>query len=275
MPDVPVRESGRSFVADRAVWVVRQEYHRSLQERLWSVSGGFPSNSDPTSRISVEIGLALAEAAGATADLPRLGGPSAGVEFERRTGRFIEAALTCVNQVTQADWRIETGSSIAEFARYDHLNGVRHAAATNNQLATVLYDDHSLAPGIFVGRKLKSNHPASPGSAVLSGVVACKWMIPRDIDQRAINLLRCPEVPGERVVLVTAEPLPGRMASIAIGTGQPCTYHVALKELRDILAQKRWYESHEMLDIMVDQGRLRDILDLPLDLTSRNPEPRW
>ena len=275
MLDVPVRESGRSVVVDRVLWDVRQGYHRSLQERLWSVSGGLPSNSDPTSRISVEIGLALAEATGATSDLPRLDGPRAGVDFERRTVRFIEGALTCVNELTQGDWRVETGSSIAEFARYDHLNSVRQAAATNNQLASVLYDDHSLVPGAFVGRRLKSSHPASPGSAVLSGVVACKWMIPRDIDERAVNLLRCPEVPGDRVAVVTAEPLPGRIASIAIGAGQPCAYHVALKELQDILSRMRWSESREVLEIMVDQGRLRDILELPLDLTSRNPEPLW
>lgn len=37
----------------------------------------------------------------------------------------------------------------------------------------------------------------------------------------------------------------------------------------------RWYESREVLDIMVDQGRLRDILELPLDLTSGNPAPPW
>lgn len=265
----------KAAVADRALWDVRQEYHRSLQERLWSVSGGLPSNSDPTSRISVEIGLALAEAAGATGDLARLDGPRAGVEFERRTARFIEATLTYVNKLTQADWRVETGSSVAEFARYDHLNSVRQAAVTNDQLAAALYDDHSLAPAVFVGHKLKSNHPASPASAVLSAVVACKWMIPRDMDQRAIDFLRCPEVSEDRIAVVTAEPLPGRIASIAIGIGQPCVYHVALKELQDVLARTSWYDSREMLDIMLDQGRLRDILELPLDLTSRNPEPRW
>ena len=275
MLNVPVRGSGRGVVADRALRDARQEYHWSLQQRLWSVSGGLPSNSDPASRISVEIGFALAEALGATADLPQLDGPAAGVEFERRTERFIENALSCVDEVTQADWRIETGSSIVEFERYDHLNGVRRAAATNDELGGLLYGDYTLAPGVFVGRKLKSNHPASLGSAVLSGVVACKWTIPRDIDQRPINLLRCPELPAGRVAVVTAEPLPGRMASIAIGTGKPCMYHVALEELQDILAQKRWYESQEMLEIMVDQGRLRDILDLPLNLTSRDSEPRW
>ena len=273
MLDVAVRQTRRNVVADRALWDIRQEYHRGLQERLWSVSGGLPSSSDPTSRISVEIGLAMAEAAGATADLARLDGPRAGVEFERRTVRFIEAALTYVNELTQADWRVEAGSSITEFARYDHLNGVRQAAAEDNQPAAVLYDDYSLAPGAFVGCRLKSHQQASPGSVVLSGVVACKWMIPRDFDQRAIDLLRCPEVPGTRVAVVTAEPLPSRITSIAIGTERPCVYHVALKELQDVLARMRWYESREVLDIMVDQGRLRDILQLPLDLTSVNPAP--
>lgn len=275
MSDATVHKSKRSVVADQALWDVRQEYHRRLQEKLWSVSGGLPSNSDPTSRISVEIGLALAEAAGATVDLPQLDGPGAGIEFERRTVRFMEASLTCVTEVTQADWRVETGSSITEFARYDHLNGVRQAAAKDNQPAAVLYDDYSLAPGAFVGCRLKTHQQAGSGSAVLSGVVACKWMIPRDFGQRVIDLLRCPEVPRDRVAVVTAEPLPGRITSIAIGTERPCVYHIALKELQDVLARMRWYESREMLDIMVDQGRLRDMLELPLDLTSRNPSPPW
>ena len=66
---------------------------------------------------------------------------------------------------------------------------------------------------------------------------------------------------------MTAEPLPSRLASIAIGTGDiDCTYHVALHELQDVVSGDRWGDAQEMLAIMVEGKRLRDISDLPLDL---------
>ena len=67
--------------------------------------------------------------------------------------------------------------------------------------------------------------------------------------------------------MVTAEPLPSRLASIAIGTGDiDCTYHVALHELQDVVSAELWPDAHDMLSIMVEGKRLRDISDLPLDL---------
>jgi hypothetical protein len=69
------------------------------------------------------------------------------------------------------------------------------------------------------------------------------------------------------VVAVTGEPLPARIASLALGTGDlDCVYHFALSELRDSVKALGYADAEETLDIMIEGDRLRDISDLPLDL---------
>lgn len=66
---------------------------------------------------------------------------------------------------------------------------------------------------------------------------------------------------------VTAEPLPSRLASLALGTGDlDCVYHFALPELRIAVAEKGTADDKELLSAMVDGRRLRDVSDLPFDL---------
>ncbi len=64
-----------------------------------------------------------------------------------------------------------------------------------------------------------------------------------------------------------AEPLPSRIASLALGTGDlDCVYHMALPELCAAAAEIHHDEATEMLEILVSGKRLKDISDLPLDL---------
>ncbi len=70
---------------------------------------------------------------------------------------------------------------------------------------------------------------------------------------------------------VTGEPLPSRLASLALGTGDiDCVYHFALPELlaavRDYAANGR-EDIIEQLETLVRGKRLKDISDLPLDLS--------
>jgi hypothetical protein len=67
-------------------------------------------------------------------------------------------------------------------------------------------------------------------------------------------------------VVVLGEPLPSRIAAIALGTGDiDCVYHFALYELIDAVKDYS-EESYELLSMMIDGKRLKDISDLPLDL---------
>ncbi len=69
------------------------------------------------------------------------------------------------------------------------------------------------------------------------------------------------------LVVVTAEPMPSRLASIALGTGDiDCVYHFALYELQATVQALGLDDAAEMLDVMVKGKRLKDISDLPLDL---------
>ena len=68
-------------------------------------------------------------------------------------------------------------------------------------------------------------------------------------------------------MVVTAEPTPSRLASIALGTGDiDCVYHFALYELQASLKMLGMDDAADLLAVMVNGRRLRDISDLPLDL---------
>ena len=113
---------------------------------------------------------------------------------------------------------------------------------------------------------------SNPGSAmILHASISCKWTIRSDRAQNArsegLNLVRNRKGRLPHVVVVTAEPTPSRIASIALGTGEiDCVYHFALYELRATLIEQGFEESLAMLDMMINGKRLKDISDLPLDL---------
>ena len=278
-------------MTDEILPSARREFHRALQSRLWSVRTGIPSNSDKDNTTSVGIGLALAEAVGITADLARLGGSAAGSEFERCTRDFLEATFPCLDHLRPGDWRIKLGSAISNFEQYSHLDALAQAAAANAELAAALGSDYTIKPDIVITRQPEPDERineretfVATGTARFSPLrrenqdlelfhasVSCKWTIRSDRTQNsraeALNLLRNRKGRAPHIAVVTAEPLPSRLVSIAIGTGDiDCTYHVALHELQEVVANSRWGDAEEMLAIMVNGKRLRDISDLPLDL---------
>ena len=74
---------------------------------------------------------------------------------------------------------------------------------------------------------------------LLHASISCKWTIRSDRAQNArsegLNLVRNRKGRLPHVV-VTAEPTPSRISSIALGTGEiDCVYHFALYELEQTL----------------------------------------
>ena len=60
----------------------------------------------------------------------------------------------------------------------------------------------------------------------------------------------------------------GRLASLALGTGDiDCIYHFALHELVKAVVDTGAEDSIEMLNVLIEGKRIKDISDLPLDLT--------
>jgi hypothetical protein len=82
-----------------------------------------------------------------------------------------------------------------------------------------------------------------------------------------LNLIRNRKGNTPHIIIVTAEPYPQRIASLALGTGDiDCVYHFALPELQAAAENLKNEALLEMLDILVSGKRLRDISDLPFDL---------
>ena len=101
--------------------------------------------------------------------------------------------------------------------------------------------------------------------------ISCKWTLRSDRAQNArseaLNLLRNRKGRAPHIIVITAEPTPSRISSLALGTGDlDCVYHFALPELMESVAEMENEEADNLLQIMVEGKRLRDIADLPLDL---------
>ena len=269
----------------------RSDFHRALQLRVWSVRDCIPSNSDKDNRASVGIGLALALAVGVTSDLERLRGSAAGTELERRVRVFLQDTFPRLGHLRPGVWHVRAGSAISGFEQYSHLEELRQARAKNVALKSVLQSDYTIKPDIIITREPEPDERINQNETfvvpelarftplrrenteleLLHASVSCKWTIRSDRTQNsraeALNLLRNRKGRAPHIAVVTAEPLPSRLASIAIGTGDiDCTYHVALHELQDVVSAGHWPNAHDKLSIMVEGKRLRDISDLPLDL---------
>ncbi len=89
----------------------------------------------------------------------------------------------------------------------------------------------------------------------------------QNVRTEALNLIRNRKGHTPHIAVVTAEPLPTRLASIAYGTGDlDCIYHFALHELYKATTDTQHEDQLRVLDEMIDLNRLRDISDLPFDL---------
>jgi hypothetical protein len=106
---------------------------------------------------------------------------------------------------------------------------------------------------------------------ILHASISCKWTIRSDRSQNArtegLNLIRNRKGHTPHIVIVTGEPYPNRIASLALGTGDiDCVYHFALKELIAAADELNNDSVLDILDTMIRGKRLRDISDLPFDL---------
>jgi hypothetical protein len=102
-------------------------------------------------------------------------------------------------------------------------------------------------------------------------MVADKWTIRSDRSQNArtegLNLIRNRKDHTPHIVIVTGEPYPNRIASLALGTGDiDCVYHFALNELMSAADELNNDSVLDILDTIVRGKRLRDISDLPFGL---------
>lgn len=227
----------------------------------------------------------------------KLAGQMSGNKFEEVCAKFVNETFPRMRHLRPGAWTISrvAGRNRLEIARYEqyaHLVALDRAARKDPELAAALGNDYTITPDITIVRGLESDaginraellvddqsalaaslRKRPGGLPLLHASISCKWTIRSDRAQNArseaLNLIRNRKGKLPHVIVVTAEPLPSRIASIALGTGDiDCVYHFALPELRSVLnGDEKYADSRELLEIMVRGHRLKDISDLPLDL---------
>lgn len=276
------------FIADS-----RKRFHALLLETLlWPDDGGVPSNADQAQKASVVIAQGILDALVPTRTGPRLPGQSAGAKFEEACAEFVDETFSVLSHLRPGSWSVtRTGNQIAKFDQYSHLIALDEAARKNPELAAILGNDYTITPDVVIAREPESDEKinsdqllvddsiakrsslreSNNSTLILHASISCKWTIRSDRAQNsrseALNLIRNRKGRVPHIVVVTAEPLPGRIASIALGTGDiDCVYHFALPELIDAVRASGYSDSEELLETMINGRRLRDISDLPLDL---------
>lgn len=274
----------------------RRGFHAALLSSVLRTDAkGVPSNADKDSAASKRIAAGIMEKLGAEAVGARLSGQMAGSKFEEICKEYLEETFPALNHLRPGKWNISKGvggrSAIAQFDQYEHLAALDHASKSNPELAAALGSDYLIKPDVVVVRSPEDDdtinsednlvdlttarhtpiRKTNSERPILHASVSCKWTMRSDRAQNArsegLNLVRNRKGKLPHVVVLTGEPTPNRIASIALGTGDiDCVYHFALPELVDTVKELNMMDAHELLQTMIHGKRLRDIGDLPLDL---------
>lgn len=275
----------------------RETFHASLLKTILTIdSKGIVSNADSSNTASKAIAKGIADQLKAKTIGERIAAQTSGNRFESICAAFVHETFLKLSHLRPGTWNVHqvTGRNRLEIARYEqyaHLVALDRAAKANAELAAALGSDYTITPDIVVVRDAEEDDAINTpdyliddsvatlavlrkkngGQPLLHASISCKWTIRSDRAQNArseaLNLVRNRKGRLPHIAVVTAEPTPSRLASIALGTGDiDCVYHFALYELQATVKALDMNDAADMLAVMVDGKRLKDISDLPLDL---------
>lgn len=275
----------------------RKAFHAKLLESTLTInSAGVVSNADSSNNTSKAIAKGIADLLEAETIGERIAGQTSGNQFEGVCASFVQETFLKLGHLRPGTWDVHQVSGrnrleIARYEQYAHLVALDRAAKADAELAAALGSDYTITPDIVVVRDteddstinastvlvddsvttLASLRKENGGLPLLHASISCKWTIRSDRAQNArseaLNLVRNRKGRLPHIVVVTAEPTPSRLASIALGTGDiDCVYHFALHELQETVKTLGMDDAADLLTVMVSGNRLKDISDLPLDL---------
>lgn len=257
---------------------------------------GVASNADKDNRISCEVATCIAHELGASRG-KKMKGQAMGAAFESAVEGFVSATFPRLQAIRPGKWEVmrlgnRNSLKVSAFAQYEHLQYLDEIARENKRLAAMIGNDYMVAPDIVVYRHLYSdeelNDPflivdndtctyadiraSNGGKPILHASISAKWTIRSDRAQNsrteALNLIRNRKGSLPHIAIVTGEPVPSRLSSVALGTGDiDCVYHFALYELISAVGKCGNDAALETLMTLVEGKRLKDISDLPLDLS--------
>lgn len=287
--------------------VLIAEARNHFYERLFETNtltltrAGVASNADTSSRGSKAIAGKIVDILRdkhnyVVNTVDKISGQTLGRQFELLTMEFLQETFPRLQNLRPGQWSIlQLGNNnrlkTSDFEQYEHLAYLNALTTENAQLAAALGNDYMVAPDVVIYRNLYEDEEINAGQCILNddickmaairksnggkpllhASVSAKYTMRSDRAQNsrteALNLIRNIKGHLPHIVVVTAEPMPNRLASLALGTGDiDCVYHFALYELIEAVNEVGSEEAREILETLVQGKRLKDISDLPLDL---------
>jgi len=272
---------------------LRKEYHKAICRQVLGYRADIPNIADKDSAKSIQLAKGILNRMGFPACPAPPTGQRAGALFESLTRDYLEKAFRLIQHLRPGEWIFSVHGDVTAFDQYEHLTTLAQVLRQHPLLLATL-GDYLIKPDIVIGRSPVSDQQINRDTNILSGgdtatltplragnfqkpkpilhaSISCKWTIRSDRSQNArtegLNLIRNRKGNTPHIVIVTAEPLPSRIASIALGTGDvDCVYHMALYELGESVKEASDETLSDMYELMVNGKRLRDISDLPFDL---------
>jgi hypothetical protein len=274
---------------------LRKNYLDRICEEILAKKKDTVNIADIGSKASKNISNKLAVLIGGARCSHPPTGQKAGMLFAEITKDFLEKAFLLLQEVRPGDWGFMVETPITGFDQYCHLHSLKQLAKEDRDVAILLGIDYLVKPDIVICRypiaeselvhaaeenvlnnfeniaqytPLRKKNSEIP---ILHASISCKWTMRSDRSQNtrteALNLIRNRKGNTPHVTAITAEPLPTRIASLALGMGDmDCLYHMALPELKEAIKTSNNEDQIEMLANLIDGRRLRDISDLVFDL---------
>lgn len=282
---------------DAMIAEARKNFHKSLLEHgILSVNDkGVASNADGSNVLSKKIAKGIADRLMAEVH-DRSVGQTSGAKFEQVIREFLNDTFPKLQNIRPGEWTIiklgnKSKIKTSSFAQYEHLEYLTRLVAADSRLAASMGNDYMVAPDVVIYRSLLTdeeiNHDtevvdssislmadlrkSNGGLPILHASISAKWTMRSDRAQNsrteALGLIRNRKGRLPHIVVVTGEPLPSRLASLALGTGDiDCMYHFALYELVEAVNETGAEDSIELIKSLIEGKRLKDISDLPIDL---------
>lgn len=282
---------------DALIADARKKYHKSLlEDGVLTIDGkGIPNNADSSSKLSIAIAQGIANQLLVQTHNKAVGQTS-GAKFEQLNMQFLMETFPNLQNLRPGRWHIvklgnRSAIKTSSFAQYEHLDYLSKLTENDPKLAASMGNDYMVTPDVVIYRdtisdeeintpqiivddtvcKMADIRAENGGLPILHASVSAKWTMRSDRAQNsrteALGLIRNRKGRLPHIVVVTGEPLPSRLASLALGTGDiDCMYHFALYELLEAVKATGAEDSIEILNVLIEGKRIKDISDLPLDL---------
>ena len=255
------------------------------------------SNADYSNAASLQISNYVVEKiTGGKKEQKKLAGQTLGDSFEKLIAEYLKETFLPLDHLRPGRWEIcqitaRNEEAVTGCEQYSHLHDLAKFCTEHRQLKAALGNDYAISPDVILTRQAETDETINKGGdflyeglaeraplrsrnnelPLLHACISCKFTLRSDRSQNArseaLNLIRNRKGRSPHIVIVTAECLPSRLASLALGTGDiDCLYHIALPELIEAVDALEHSDAKDMLETMISGKRIRDISDLALDL---------